>query len=149
MGELQLSNCRRVVDLMVGCYLAFLSLPVVTNLVSSRQVMNTSFDPFRLVNTYGAFGSITKQRNELILQGTSSFDPSVSDRNWRTYEFKCKPGNPGRRPCLISPYHYRLDWLMWFAAFQHPFQNEWLIRLAIKLLENDREVSTLMDHNPF
>ena len=31
-------------------------------------MMNTSFDPFRLVNTYGAFGSITKQRHEVILQ---------------------------------------------------------------------------------
>lgn len=23
-----------------------------------------------------------------------------------------------RRPCVISPYHYRMDWLLWFAAFQ-------------------------------
>ncbi len=29
---------------------------------------------------------------------------------WREYEFKCKPGAVGRRPCFISPYHYRLDW---------------------------------------
>ena len=28
----------------------------MTNLLSSRQAMNTSFDPLRLVNTYGAFG---------------------------------------------------------------------------------------------
>lgn len=34
------------------------------------------------------------------------------------YEFNCKPGKVDRRPCIISPYHYRLDWLMWFAAFQ-------------------------------
>lgn len=24
-----------------------------------------------------------------------------------------------RRPCWISPYHLRIDWLMWFAAFQN------------------------------
>ena len=30
-------------------------------------------------------------------------------------------GDVKRRPCLISPYHYRLDWLMWFAAFQVRF----------------------------
>ena len=29
-----------------------------------------------------------------------------------------RTGQVDRRPCLISPYHYRLDWLMWFAAFQ-------------------------------
>jgi len=45
--------------------------------------------------------------------------------------------------------YFRLDWLMWFAAFQHPYQNEWLIRFAIKLLENDRDVSDLISSNPF
>ena len=38
---------------------------------------------------------------------------------------------------------------MWFAAFQHPFQNEWLIRFALKMIENDRNVSTLIEENPF
>ena len=28
--------------------------------------MNTSFDTFHIVNTYGAFGSIGKVRNEVI-----------------------------------------------------------------------------------
>ena len=32
-----------------------------------------------------------------------------------------------RAPCFISPYHYRLDWLMWFAAFQKYQQNPWLV----------------------
>ena len=30
-------------------------------------------------------------------------------------------------PCMISPYHYRLDWQMWFAAFQKYQQNPWLV----------------------
>jgi len=147
--ELNLRIFRRVVDLMISLMIGYLSLPVVMNLVSSSQVMNTSFDPFRIVNTYGAFGSITKQRHELIIQGTDSSDPYTIDNNWKTYEFKCKPGDPSRRPCLISPYHYRLDWLMWFAAFQHPFQNEWLIKFGIKLLENDPGVTSLIHYNPF
>ena len=54
-----------------------------------------------------------------------------------------------RAPCFISPYHYRLDWLMWFAAFQYPFENQWLIRFAIKLMENDQDVSSLIADNPF
>lgn len=54
----------------------------------------------------------------MILQGTASPNASAPDAVWEDYEFKCKPGDPWRRPCLISPYHYRLDWLMWFAAFQ-------------------------------
>jgi hypothetical protein len=93
-------------------------MPVVLNLISSKQVMNTSFEPFRLVNTYGAFGSITKERHEVIFKGTKSENLSDPNIKWLEYEFKCKPGNVKRRPCFITPFHYRLDWLMWFAAFQ-------------------------------
>ena len=61
---------------------------------------------------------MTKERTEIILQGTRNKTIFGTDIVWEEYEFKCKPGNVKRRPCLISPYHYRLDWLMWFAAFQ-------------------------------
>ncbi len=64
------------------------------------------------------FASVTKVRHEVILLGTHATDPASGKAEWREYEFHCKPGNVSRRPCLISPYHYRLDWLMWFAAFQ-------------------------------
>lgn len=64
------------------------------------------------------FCSITKERTEVILQGTSSPDPNDPAAVWQEFNFKCKPGDLWRRPCFISPYHYRLDWLMWFAAFQ-------------------------------
>ncbi|XP_033614562.1 lipase maturation factor 1 isoform X2 [Fukomys damarensis] len=140
---------RRVANLSLGILLAWLSVPVVINLLSSKQVMNTSFSPLRIVNTYGAFGSITKERTEVILQGTASTNASAPDAVWEDYEFKCKPGDPWRRPCLISPYHYRLDWLMWFAAFQTYEQNEWILHLAGKLLANDAEALSLLALNPF
>lgn len=47
---------RRCFNISLGLLIAYLSIPVVQNLFSSRQHMNTSFDPLRLVNTYGAFG---------------------------------------------------------------------------------------------
>lgn len=47
---------RRVVNVSLGILVAWLSVPVVINLLSSKQVMNTSFNPLRIVNTYGAFG---------------------------------------------------------------------------------------------
>ncbi|XP_007499344.1 lipase maturation factor 1 isoform X2 [Monodelphis domestica] len=109
---------RRLVNISLGVLVAYLSIPVVMNLLNSNQVMNSSFNPLRIVNTYGAFGSITKERTEVIIQGTSSLLANDSSAVWEEYEFKCKPGDLKRRPCLISPYHYRLDWLMWFAAFQ-------------------------------
>ncbi|XP_030728103.2 lipase maturation factor 1 isoform X3 [Lagenorhynchus albirostris] len=143
------SVARHTVNLALGVLVAWLSIPVVLNLLSPRQVMNSSFNPLRIVNTYGAFGSITKERTEVILQGTASPNASAPDAKWEDYEFKCKPGDLKRRPCLISPYHHRLDWLMWFAAFQTYEHNEWIIHLAGKLLANDAQALSLLALNPF
>nr|XP_032618612.1 lipase maturation factor 1 isoform X5 [Chelonoidis abingdonii] len=140
---------RKVVNVTFGLLITYLSIPVVLNLLNSRQVMNTSFNPLRIVNTYGAFGSITRERTEIIFQGTSSLDPNDPMAVWEEYEFKCKPGDLKRRPCLITPYHYRLDWLMWFAAFQTYEQNEWIIHLAGKLLASEEAALSLIAFNPF
>lgn len=43
-----------VVVLAVAALVAFLSYRPVVNMISRRQVMNRSFDPLHLVNTYGA-----------------------------------------------------------------------------------------------
>ena len=47
---------RNVLSGGVGLLIAYLSIPIVINLASPTQVMNRSFDPLRIVNTYGAFG---------------------------------------------------------------------------------------------
>ncbi|XP_048745410.2 lipase maturation factor 1-like [Ostrea edulis] len=142
------SYIRRVFNISLGCLIAYLSIPVIQNLLSPRQAMNTSFDPLRLVNTYGAFGSVTKERTEVIFQGTYD-KPHEPSARWEEYHFKCKPGNITSRPCLISPYHYRLDWLLWFAAFQNYQYNPWLVHLAVKLMSNDPGAESLIAHNPF
>ncbi|XP_075851038.1 lipase maturation factor 1 isoform X2 [Microcebus murinus] len=82
---------RRAANLSLGILVAWLSVPVVLNLLNSKQIMNTSFGPLRIVNSYGAFGSITKERTEVILQGTASPNASAPDAVWEDYEFKCKP----------------------------------------------------------
>ena len=88
---------------------------VVVNMLSGRQMMNTSFTRLPLVNTYGAFGSVGRERDQLVFEGT--MDEEITPATtWRAYEWKCQPGDPARRPCWMSPYHYRLDWLLWFAA---------------------------------
>ena len=80
----------------------------VRNLVSRRQLMNYSFDPFHLVNAYGAFGSMSRRRDEVVIEGTA--DAAIGpDTTWREYEFKGKPGDPRRRPPQVAPYHLRLD----------------------------------------
>lgn len=140
---------RSFVNMSVFALLAKLSVPVVVNLASRNQAMNTSFDAFRLVNTYGAFGSVTKERTEVVIVGTNASNPNDPRAIWLEYEFHCKPGDVNRRPCLISPYHYRLDWLMWFAAFQSYHYNPWLLHLMGKLLTSPDDVKGLIAFDPF
>ncbi len=125
-----------------------LSAGPVANLLSDRQIMNTSFDRLRLVNTYGAFGSVGRHRDELILEGTRD-DVITAETSWREYEWKCKPGDPRRRPCLVTPYHYRLDWLIWFAAMSNYDRHPWVVHLIWKLLHNDPGALSLLAGNPF
>ncbi len=125
-----------------------MSIPVLANMLSARQIMNTSFNSLHLVGTYGAFGSITRVRNEVVVEGTQE-DVLTSSTRWREYEFKAKPGDPRTTPPQIAPYHLRLDWLMWFAAMSSYEDHPWFVNLVAKLLEGDREVIGLLRSNPF
>ena len=65
------------------------SIPVVRDSgMDGQQVMNTNFDAFKIVNTYGAFGTITKTRTEVILEGTRAQNPSDPKAKWLEYQFK-------------------------------------------------------------
>ena len=125
-----------------------LSIPVVFNLFSTKQLMNASFDPLHLVNTYGAFGSVGKQRFEIVLEGTSDHE-LTNDTKWLEFEFNCKPGSLSRRPCIVAPYNYRLDWQIWFAAMSTFERNPWLVHLVAKLLANDQLTKQLLAEGPF
>jgi len=130
------------------CLVLVLSIRPVLNLFSSRQAMNASYDPFHLVNTYGAFGHVGELRHEVILQGTHD-QRLTPDTEWLEYEFKAKPGDVNRRPPIISPYHYRLDWQIWFAAMSPYHHHPWLIHLIYKLLSHDQGLLKLIYQNPF
>jgi hypothetical protein len=120
----------------------------VRNMVSRRQRMNMSFNPFHLVNTYGAFGSIGRTRREVVIEGT---DEAVitEETVWKEYEFKGKPGGVRRLPRQWAPYHLRLDWLMWFAAISPQYAYSWFRPLILRLLRNDAATLRLLRGNPF
>lgn len=136
------------VVLVVFAWVLVLSRHPVRNMLSRTQKMNASFNPFHLVGTYGAFGSITRRRDELVIEGTRDRVPGP-DSTWHAYELKGKPGDPRRRPRQVAPYHLRLDWLMWFAALSHATAHGWLLELVRRLLEGDRLVRRLLRHDPF
>ena len=129
-------------------FVLYLSYWPARNLLSRRQLMNFSFNPFHLVGAYGAFGAITRVRYEIVIEGTSAtlLGPATE---WTEYEFKGKPGDLRRVPPQIAPYHLRLDWLMWFAAMSSTMEHSWFMPFMIKLLENDRPTLRLLRMNPF
>jgi len=139
------SVIRQVVTYSFIALIARLNVSVVKNLLAKRPLMNASFDPLRLVNTYGAFGSVNDYRNELVVSSARSVDGE-----WKEYEFKVKPGDVMRRPRWISPYHYRLDWQMWIAATIGSIdRSPWMYNFLLQLLERNKDVTALLASDPW
>jgi hypothetical protein len=120
---------------------------VIANMISSRQAMNRTFNPLHLVGTYGAFGSVTRPRYEVIVEGTEEMAPG--EASWKAYEFKGKPGRLDRLPPQIAPYHLRIDWLMWFAAMGNYYDNPWFLKFVDRLLHADQPTLSLLKSDPF
>jgi len=133
---------------IVAAVVALLSIQPVLNMLSPEQVMNTSFDPLELVNTYGAFGSVGQERFNVIFEGTTD-DTTGGKANWKPYIYKYLPTLPDKRPPQIAPYQPHLDWQMWFAAMSTPDQYPWTYNLVWKLLHNDPGAIMLFAGNPF
>jgi len=133
---------------IVTALIALLSFRPIANMLSPGQIMNTSFDPLDLVNTYGAFGTVGQERLSLIFEGTLD-DDSTDKANWKPYIYKGQPVLLDKRPPQIAPYQLRLDWQVWFAAMSSSEEYPWTFNLAWKLLHNDHGTLSLFASNPF
>ncbi|HXL24184.1 MAG TPA: lipase maturation factor family protein [Chthoniobacterales bacterium] len=100
-------------------------------------------ESFRIVNGYGLFRVMTKDRREIVIEG------SADGIDWQSYEFKWKPGDVMRAPGWCAPHQPRLDWQMWFAALGLYRQNPWFVQTVISLLHGKPEVAALFERNPF
>lgn len=99
--------------------------------------------PFRSLNGYGLFAVMTKQRREIIVQGSND------GHDWQTYEFHYKPGAVGRPLPVIAPHQPRLDWQMWFAALGRFETTPWFPNFLTRLLQGSPSVLGLLKKNPF
>jgi hypothetical protein len=132
----------------VAAVIALLSVRPCANLLSAGQIMNTSFDPLELVNTYGAFGTVGRERLNVVFEGTAAETPD-SESDWKPYIYSALPVELDRRPRQIAPYQPRLDWQMWFAAMGSPSQYPWTLHLVFLLLHGDPGATSLFATNPF
>jgi hypothetical protein len=134
-----------------------LSYRPLKNLFSQRQLMNYCWNNWHLVGAYGAFGSVTKERYEIVIEGTQG-DIQNEECEWKEYSFKGKPVELDRTPPIVAPYHLRLDWMIWFLPFTVFVSGKsiyvrghslWFIRFMMKLLANDEAILKLLRKNPF
>lgn len=152
-----------LVQLALLLFTLKLSKEPLFNLTRKSQLMNYCFNPWRLVNAYGAFGSVSRERYEVVLQGSRELFPTRPE-HWLEYEFWAKPGDPARRPPQIAPYHLRLDWVIWFLPLgltldlslrDRPERRlvwryeSWFIAFMNGLLQNDPGLTGLLRCNPF
>lgn len=97
----------------------------------------------RLVGGYGPFAVMTKQRDEIIIEG------SEDGSTWKAYELPWKPQELDRMPGQVAPHQPRVDWQMWFAALSDYRREFWFQAMAARLMEGSDEVEALFSVNPF
>ena len=99
--------------------------------------------PFRSLNDYGLFRTMTTERPEIIVEG------SDDGEHWRAYTFRWMAGDPQRAPGFVAPYMPRLDWQMWFAALDRQDALPWFEPFLLRLLQGSPAVLGLLEDNPF
>ena len=132
-----------VVTLPINAWLIFTAFKPDAPWPRPLATIYGRLEAFRIANGYGLFRVMTKDRGEIVIEG------SADGIDWLPYEFKWKPGDVKRAPGWCAPHQPRLDWQMWFAALGTPQQNPWFSGLVIRLLQGSRDVSRLLAHNPF
>jgi hypothetical protein len=100
-------------------------------------------EPLRSVNAYGLFAVMTKERPEIVVEG------SLDGITWVPYVFRFKPGDVSRPPAFVAPHQPRLDWQMWFAALGTFDESPWFSRFLARLLEGSPSVLSLLARDPF
>src|SRR6059058_497938 len=132
-----------IVTLPINGWLMFSAFRPLSRPPRALAKLYEKLEAFRIVNGYGLFRAMTKDRCEIVLEG------SADGIEWLSYEFKWKPGDVKRAPGWCAPHQPRLDWQMWFAALESPRENPWFLGLIVRLLQGSQDVNRLLAHNPF
>ena len=132
-----------IVTLPINAWLIFSAFKPRSRPPRVLAIVYEQLEAFRVVNGYGLFRVMTKDRCEIVLEG------SAEGVEWLPYEFKWKPGDVKRAPGWCAPHQPRLDWQMWFAALERPQENPWFVGLILRLLQGSHDVNRLLAHNPF
>src|SRR5216117_1470812 len=132
-----------VVTLPINAWLIFSAFKPRARPPHALATVYGQLEAFRIVNGYGLFRVMTKERPEIQVEG------SADGIDWVSYEFKWKPGDVNRVPRWCAPHQPRFDWQMWFAALAGRRQEQWFGNFMVRLLQNEPAVTRLLARNPF
>src|SRR6059058_337476 len=145
--RLQIANFAAIIVLIItlplNLWLCYTALKPEVDWPKPLQMLYAHIEPFRILNGYGLFRVMTKERPEIQVEG------SGDGIDWVSYEFKWKPGDVNRVPRWCAPHQPRLDWQMWFAALGGRRQEQWFGDFIVRLLQNEPAVTRLLARNPF
>ena len=132
-----------LVTLPLNASLVYTAFKPEAQIPSVLAYLYSRIEPFRIANGYGLFRVMTKERAEIVVEGS---DDGIT---WQPYEFRWKPGDIYRAPRWTGLHQPRLDWQMWFAALGGRRQEIWYNGLTAALLRNEPDVTQLLAFNPF
>ena len=138
-------------------------------LLSQMNWFASYYQPYRVVNVYHLFASITRERVMPEIQG------SMDSIDWKPYRFQYATSDPTKTPMYVAPHQPRFDFQLWFLAFaksgwknnvprsrkehdyhfwyetrkQYPGGREYFLNLLEKLQKNPEQVSFFFSEMPF
>jgi hypothetical protein len=126
-----------------GCLISFTANMLHKPLPLPFHQFSDSLRRLGLGNIYHVYPTMQVERHELDIQGSNDGE------NWRSYEFKYKPGALDRVPPFNVPHQPRLDWMIWFVPTQQIPQMYWFDLFMQRLHQGSTTVTGLLAHNPF
>ncbi len=123
--------------------LELFSQQIWKNSFAPLQTIRQWIAPYRILNTYGLFATMTTQRLEI------SVEVSADCQNFTPISFNYKPDPHNPVTPHWAGFHMpRLDWQMWFAALGPPAQSPWFFRFLEKLASGSTPVKELLANVP-
>lgn len=132
---------------VAGCILT-VSISQLYLIIGAREPsvwqlkMLQQIEPLHIINPYGVFAVMTRERREIIIEG------SMDGIHWEPYHTRFKPDRLDRRPAWAAPHQPRLDWQFWFAA-KRDQPPAWLENCLAGLLLGSRPIQALFEEVPF
>ena len=106
--------------------------------------VRTAIAPFRSINIYHLFASMTLIRREVVIEGSND------GTTWLPYEFRYKPGDLNRPPPFVAPHQPRVDFQLWFLLLRgRPPRDAYFNNLLARLVQAPHVVAPLFSSDPF